>query len=62
MCDSVPEGDETDGRSDEYVFSCPTCEQEITVNVEMKRAIISHGCPVCTVEVSEDDFDTQPVT
>ena len=56
MADSVPDGDDEDGRIDEYVFSCAVCGQEIAVNPEMRGAILTHGCPVCTSEVDETDF------
>lgn len=31
----------------EYVFTCEECRQEITVNEQMKEAILENGCPVC---------------
>ena len=57
MCDSVPDGDDVESEIREYVFSCSACGQEIAVNAEMKRAILSHGCPVCATAVDETDFD-----
>lgn len=49
-----------DGQNDavvDSVFCCPACEQEISVNAEMKTAILSNGCPVCAEGVEESDFD-----
>ena len=42
---------------DEHRFVCPECAQEITVNDEMRRAIIANGCPVCTASVTGGQFD-----
>lgn len=57
MSDSSPDGDETAGQVDEQAFSCPACSQEITINPEMKAAILSNGCPVCASAVSEESFE-----
>lgn len=40
----------------EYQFTCPECAQEIDVNEEMRRAILSNGCPVCAAETTKEDF------
>ena len=40
----------------EYEFTCSECGQEIAVNENMRSAIVSNGCPVCTASVSDDEF------
>jgi predicted nucleic acid-binding Zn ribbon protein len=40
----------------EHQFVCPECAQEITVNGEMRDAILANGCPVCAAAVTPDDF------
>lgn len=57
MSDGSPGRDEAEGSIDERVFTCPTCSQEITINPEMKDAILSNGCPVCASAVSEESFE-----
>jgi transcription elongation factor Elf1 len=57
MADGTPERDKSDDSVDEYVFTCPACGQEISVNNEMKSAILSNGCPVCASSVGEGCFD-----
>lgn len=57
MSEGSPERNESDGAIDESTFVCPACGQEISVNEEMKVAILSNGCPVCATSVSEDCFD-----
>lgn len=57
MSDGTPERDESEGSMDEYVFNCPACGQEISVNEEMRRAILSNGCPVCTTSIDEECFE-----
>lgn len=57
MSDGSPERDESEGSMDEYVFTCPACGQEISVNEEMRRAILSNGCPVCASSVTEESFE-----
>jgi Zn finger protein HypA/HybF involved in hydrogenase expression len=37
-------------------FSCPSCRQVIEVNDEMRETILRAGCPVCTADVTDDDF------
>ncbi len=41
----------------EYTYICPECTQEISVNSEMKNAILANGCPVCAATVTRTDFD-----
>lgn len=43
--------------TDEHVFACPACGQEISVNEEMRRAILANGCPVCACSVDERAFE-----
>lgn len=57
MADGTPERGESEDSMDEYVFLCPACGQEISVNNEMKRAILSNGCPVCAGSVGEGCFE-----
>lgn len=57
MSDRTSERDESDGTMDEYTYLCSGCGQEISVNSEMKRAILSNGCPVCATEATETDFE-----
>lgn len=57
MSDGTPDGDEPERSMDEYVFTCPACGQEISVNEEMRRAIHSNGCPVCASSVDETSFE-----
>jgi transcription elongation factor Elf1 len=57
MCDSDSERDESDGAISESIFSCPACGQEISVNEEMKQAILANGCPVCATDVDNDEFE-----
>lgn len=40
----------------EYEFTCSECGQQIEVNEEMKRAILTNGCPVCTASASDEEF------
>lgn len=56
MSEGSPDRDESDGSIDECVFTCPACAQEISVNSEMKQAILSNGCPVCATSVTEERF------
>ncbi|SDJ61158.1 hypothetical protein SAMN05216226_1062 [Halovenus aranensis] len=56
MSEGCPGRDESEGSIDECVFTCPACAQEISVNPEMKRAILSNGCPVCASSVTEQSF------
>lgn len=57
MRDSDSEREESDGASSESIFSCPACGQEISVNEEMKDAILTNGCPVCATSVGSEYFD-----
>lgn len=47
-------GDRT--RADDR-FVCPECGQDISVNAEMRSAILANGCPVCTAVVTPEDFE-----
>ena len=40
----------------EYEFTCPECGQQIEINGPMRTAILSNGCPICSVSVSDDHF------
>lgn len=40
----------------EYQFACPECSQEISVNENVREAIITNGCPVCAAQVDETEF------
>lgn len=40
----------------EYQFTCPECSQEIAVNENVRKAIITNGCPVCAAPVDEQEF------
>ena len=40
----------------ELVFTCSACGQEISVNEQMRDAILENGCPICTTETAESDF------
>jgi len=40
----------------EYEFVCAACREEITVNEEMKTALMDHGCVICGELPSEDAF------
>lgn len=37
-------------------FVCPACGQTIEVNDSMRETILKTGCPVCTTDVSADNF------
>lgn len=39
-----------------YEFTCPECGQAIEVNKSMREATLTHGCPVCSAEVTAADF------
>lgn len=41
---------------DEYEFHCTACDQEIAVNDRMRESLLEFGCPVCSTEVSEEQF------
>lgn len=41
----------------EYEFTCSECGQQIAVNEEMMRAILTNGCPVCAASVTDSDFE-----
>ncbi|TYL36351.1 transcriptional regulator [Natronococcus pandeyae] len=43
----------------EYEFICPECDQQIDVNVPVREATLSHGCPVCGASVSSEHFVEQ---
>ncbi|WP_438267329.1 DUF7560 family zinc ribbon protein [Halovenus rubra] len=58
MSDGSSERSESEESVDEYSFTCPACSQEISVNSEMKTAILANGCPVCTESVDTGCFDT----
>jgi len=58
MCESDSQDDEEEDTITESVFSCPACDQEISVNAEMRAAILSNGCPVCATSVSEAEFES----
>lgn len=45
-----------------YEFTCPDCGQEIEVNEPMREAALTHGCPVCSSEVTSTDFTRQTAT
>lgn len=58
MSKPVPGGtDRDDDVMTEYVFTCAECGQEIDVNGEMRRAILSNGCPVCSASADEGAFE-----
>lgn len=42
-----------------YEFTCPDCGQRIEVNASMREAILTSGCPVCTVAVDPDAFQPE---
>lgn len=43
--------------TNQYMFTCPECGQEIEVNASMREAILSSGCPVCTGSVEDGCFE-----
>jgi transcription elongation factor Elf1 len=57
MRESDSQQDEQQDSFVDSTFSCPACGQEISVNSEMKAAILSNGCPVCANSVEESDFE-----
>lgn len=40
----------------EVTFTCSACGQEISVNEQMREAILENGCPICASETSDADF------
>ena len=56
MSNSTRPGETDRLTMEEYQFTCPECAQYIDVNDEMRRAILSNGCPVCTAVVDAEDF------
>lgn len=40
----------------DFVFRCPECEEELTVNGAMRSALIDKGCVICGAAVSSADF------
>ncbi|GAB7021055.1 FmdB family zinc ribbon protein [Halostagnicola sp. A-GB9-2] len=45
-----------------YEFTCPECEQTIEVNESMRDATLTHGCPVCSADVTAADFAAEQRT
>lgn len=50
-------GDNGNTTMEEHQFVCAECTQEITVNREMRDAILTNGCPVCAAPVTDDAFE-----
>ncbi|APX95214.1 DUF7560 family zinc ribbon protein [Natronorubrum daqingense] len=40
-----------------FEFTCPDCTQVIEVNDSMREATLTHGCPVCGADVTQEAFD-----
>lgn len=57
MSKNTPAGGSEDVTMQEYEFTCPECAQSVDVNEEMRNAILSNGCPICTANVIVEDFE-----
>ncbi|WP_119816722.1 DUF7560 family zinc ribbon protein [Halalkaliarchaeum desulfuricum] len=42
--------------TDDYAFECSDCGEEFEVNAGMRKALLTHGCPVCGATVDEEAF------
>lgn len=41
---------------DEYEFHCTACGQLISVNEGVRESLLEFGCPVCSADVSPEQF------
>ncbi|WP_458209947.1 DUF7560 family zinc ribbon protein [Haladaptatus sp. NG-SE-30] len=42
--------------TENYTFVCPKCTESITVDTEMRAALIDNGCVICGSTVSSYGF------
>lgn len=47
------------GKTTEYRYVCPVCEESIEVNDGMREALIEHGCVICGTDLSTEAFSQQ---
>lgn len=40
----------------EFTFVCPTCDETLSVNGAMKRALLENGCVLCSAELTDRAF------
>lgn len=40
-----------------YLFTCPGCAEEVTVDAGIQELMLTEGCVVCNASVSTGDFE-----
>ncbi|MFB6352855.1 MAG: zinc ribbon domain-containing protein [Halobacteriales archaeon] len=40
-----------------YRFTCPECDEQVTVDVGIQELMLEEGCVVCDASVSAVDFE-----
>lgn len=39
-----------------FVFTCPTCQEEIRIDAGMRESLLEHGCVVCGSDIDPAAF------
>ena len=50
---------QSDGKTENYTYECPACENDISVDIEVKQAIIDTACIYCSHPVTDEAFSRQ---